>query len=443
MNNNNLFPNKDNQNRSAPLPERMRPSILNEVVGQPDLLSPGKPLQTLIQSDRLPSLLFWGPPGCGKTTLARVIANSSSARFLEYSAVQIGTKELKLVMSEAGKLQKATGQKTIIFLDEIHRFNKAQQDALLPPVESGEVILIGATTENPSFEINSALLSRMRLFVLKELDCDDLKTLMNRAIANDHVLKERNLEFDDSALTMISILADGDARASLSLLELASLSAPIDIQTINSEILESMVQERTLRYDRVGEEHFNMISALHKSVRNSDPDASIYYLARMLESGEDPLYIARRIVRMASEDIGMADPNALLQAIATRDAVQFIGMPECALSLTQAVIYMSMAPKSNAVYKAYSQVSSLVKNGISHPVPMNIRNAPTKMMKQLGYGKDYKYAHDSEQGVAAMSCLPNAIKDKRFYLPTERGLEKRYKDRLESILKWRNEKESK
>lgn len=441
MNNNDLFPENNTTNKGAPLPERMRPTTLDEVVGQPDLLAIGKPLRALTESDTLPSMLFWGPPGCGKTTLSRVIANSSSARFLEYSAVQVGSKELKLVMSEAGKLLRATGQRTIIFLDEIHRFNKAQQDALLPPVESGEVILIGATTENPSFEINSALLSRMRLFVLEELTRPNLKDLMMRALANDELLQKYNIEFDDSALDMLSILGDGDARTSLNLLEIAVLSAPKETGTISSDLLESMIQERTLRYDRVGEEHYNLISALHKSVRNSDPDASLYYLARMLEAGEDPLYIARRIVRMASEDIGMADPNALVQAIAARDTVQFLGMPESALALAQAVVYMSMAPKSNAIYMAYSQASKLVKKGITHPIPKHIRNAPTKMMKQLGYGKGYEYAHDTEEGVTAMSCLPNAIKDKRFYHPTERGHEKRYKERLESILKWRKEKE--
>ena len=441
MNNNDLFPDNNTFNKAAPLPERMRPTTLDEVVGQPDLLAIGKPLRALTESDTLPSMLFWGPPGCGKTTLARVIANSSSARFLEYSAVQVGSKELKLVMSEAGKLLRATGQKTIIFLDEIHRFNKAQQDALLPPVESGEVILIGATTENPSFEINSALLSRMRLFVLEELTRSNLKDLMIRALANDELLQEYNIKFDESAIDMLSILGDGDARTSLNLLEIAVLSAPKDTDTISSDLLESMIQERTLRYDRVGEEHYNLISALHKSVRNSDPDASLYYLARMLEAGEDPLYIARRIVRMASEDIGMADSNALVQAIAARDTVQFLGMPESALALGQAVVYMSMAPKSNAIYLAYSQASKIVKKGITHPVPKHIRNAPTKMMKQLGYGKGYEYAHDTEEGVTAMSCLPNAIKDKRFYQPTERGHEKRYKERLESILKWRKEKE--
>jgi len=441
MSNKTLFPDDSTTNKGAPLPERMRPTTLDEVVGQPDLLAQGKPLKALTESDTLPSMLFWGPPGCGKTTLARVIANNSSARFLEYSAVQVGSKELKLVMSEAGKLLRATGQKTIIFLDEIHRFNKAQQDALLPPVESGEVILIGATTENPSFEINSALLSRMRLFVLEELTRSNLKDLMMRALANDDLLQEYNIEFDESAIDMLSILGDGDARTSLNLLEIAVLSAPKGTDTISTELLESMIQERTLRYDRVGEEHYNLISALHKSVRNSDPDASLYYLARMLEAGEDPLYIARRIVRMASEDVGMADPNALVQAIAARDTVQFLGMPESALALGQAVVYMSMAPKSNAIYMAYGAASKIVKKGISHPVPKHIRNAPTKMMKQLGYGNGYEYAHDTEEGVTAMSCLPNAIKDKRFYLPTERGHEKRYKERLESILKWRKEKE--
>lgn len=421
----------------APLPERMRPRTLNDILGQDALLAPGRPLRQLIESDSLPSLLFWGPPGCGKTSLARVIAGQSSARFLEYSAVQVGSRELKTVMAEAAKIRRALDQRTIIFLDEIHRFNKAQQDALLPPVEKGDVILIGATTENPSFEINSALLSRMRLFVLSPLQLGDVVNLLRRALDADAMLSGLGLEFTDDALESLAVLGDGDARMSLSLLEMTSGALADRSGTVTDQVIADMVQDRTLRYDRAGDEHYNIISALHKSLRNSDPDAAIYYLARMLEGGEDPLFIARRLVRAASEDIGLADPQALPQAIAARDAVQFIGMPECALALAQAVVYLSLAPKSNALYTGYGKAAREVRKGVNPPVPLQLRNAPTAMMKKLGYGDGYRYAHDTPGGVAAMACLPDALKDTEFYSPTDRGLESRYRDRLTKIKQWR------
>jgi putative ATPase len=435
----NLFKNNTDES-GAPLAERMRPQVLNDIVGQDDLLGPGRPLRQLIESDNLPSLLFWGPPGCGKTSLARVIAHHSSARFLEYSAVQVGSKELKAVMAEAAKIKQALGQRTIIFLDEIHRFNKAQQDALLPPVEKGDVILIGATTENPSFEINSALLSRTRLFVLNQLQQEDVTRLLGSAVTADRGLAGSGVSFTDEALQALAVLGDGDARMSLSLLEMTAGAVTPDQGAVTAEAIEDMVQDRTLRYDRAGEEHYNIISALHKSLRNSDPDAALYYLARMLEGGEDPLFIARRLVRAASEDIGLADPQALPQAIAARDAVQFIGMPECELALAQAVAYLSLAPKSNALYTGYKKVGKEVRKGINPPVPLHLRNAPTSMMKKLGYGDGYEYAHDTEEGVTPMTCLPDSLKDAQFYKPTNRGMESRYRERLTKIREWRKER---
>ena len=368
------------------------------------------------------------------------MARATSAHFLEYSAVQVGSRELKAVMAEASKVRKAMGRRTIIFLDEIHRFNKAQQDALLPWVEKGDVTLIGATTENPSFEINAALLSRTRLFVLKLLDESDLVTILRRALESDRGPEPPVPHFTDDALAALAVLSDGDARTSLNLLEMAVGAVADPGTTVDRDTVAAMIQERVLRYDRAGEEHYNMISALHKAVRNSDPDASVYYLARMLEAGEDPLFIARRLIRCASEDVGLADPQALPQTIAAKEAVQFVGMPEAGLALAQATVYLALAPKSNALYKGYGAAAAEVKQGVHPPVPMQLRNAPTTLMKKLGFGDGYAYAHDTPEGVTAMECLPDRLRGRRFYEPTARGMEARYRERLETILAWRGER---
>ena len=426
-----------------PLAERMRPATVDEIVGQDELLGPGCPLRRLIDGDALPSLLLWGPPGCGKTTLARAIAHHTTAHFLEYSAVQVGSKELKTVMTEAARIRRTLGRRTLIFLDEIHRFNKAQQDALLPWVERGDVTLIGATTENPSFEINAALLSRTRLFVLKLLDESQLTVILRRALEAPHGLADAAVPFTDDALGALAIMSDGDARVALTLLDMAAAATPEDradpAAPLDADDIARMVRERSIRFDRAGEEFYNLISALHKSLRNSDPDAALYYLARMLEGGADPLYVSRRLTRCASEDIGLADPNALVQVIAARDAVRFVGMPEAALALAQACVYLALAPKSNALYKGYKAAAEEVRTGVTPPVPLHLRNAPTSLMKQLGYGEGYRYAHDEEGGVAAMDCLPDRLRGRRFFEPTERGLEKRYAERLNRIREWRAE----
>jgi putative ATPase len=422
----------------SPLAERMRPRSVDEIVGQDDLLGPGRPLRRLIDGGALPSLLLWGPPGCGKTSLARAAARETDAHFLEYSAVQVGSKELKAVMAEAAKIRRSLDRSTIIFLDEIHRFNKAQQDALLPWVEKGDVTLIGATTENPSFEINAALLSRTRLFVLQLLREDHLVAILKRALEDPRGLAGAAPRFTDEALGALAIMGDGDARVSLNLLEMAAAAAGGDAGTVlDAGDIARMVRERSIRFDKAGEEFYNLISALHKSVRNSDPDAALYYLARMLAGGADPLYVARRLVRCASEDVGLADPNALVQAIAARDAVRFIGLPEAALALAQACVYLSLAPKSNALYKAFQEADEEISEGVNPPVPLHLRNAPTALMKQLGYGDGYAYAHDEAEGVAAMDCLPERLRGRCFYAPTHRGLEKRYAERLAEIRRWR------
>jgi len=430
----------DDATTSTPLAERMRPRAIDDIIGQDDLLGPGRPLRRLIEQDTLPSLLLWGPPGCGKTSLARVIARETAAHFLEYSAVQVGSRELKAVMTEAGKVRRTLGRRTIIFLDEIHRFNKAQQDALLPWVEKGDVTLIGATTENPSFEINAALLSRTRLFVLKLLNEGDLATILRRALDSELGPGADAPEFTDDALAALAVLSDGDARTSLNLLEMAAGAVDDATQAIDADAVAAMVQTRVLRYDRAGEEHYNLISALHKAVRNSDPDAAIYYLARMLEAGEDPLFIARRLIRCASEDVGLADPQALPQTIAAKEAVQFVGMPEAGLALAQAAAYLALAPKSNALYKGYGDAAQEIRGGVNPPVPMQLRNAPTSLMKKLGFGEGYRYAHDSPEGVTAMECLPDRLRGRRFYEPTARGHEARYRERLEKIKEWRRDR---
>ncbi len=433
------------KSRQIPLADRMRPTTLAEVVGQEDLLGPNGPLGILLKGDTLPSLLLWGPPGCGKTTLARLVAQHTRARFLEYSAVSVGSKEIKAVMAESAKLKLATGQGTILFLDEIHRFNKAQQDTLLPWVERGDVTLIGATTENPSFEVISALISRTRLFVLQPLAPDHVKQLLRRALVDPRGLNVEGLDLAEDALDMLSEICEGDARAALGLLEsvAAAYTAQLAEETdpgvpvpLTAQKIGTIIQSRAARYDKGGEEHFNIISALHKSVRNSDAQASLYWLGRMLESGEDPLYIARRLVRFASEDVGLADPQALPQTLAARDAIHFIGMPEGALALSQAVIYLALSPKSNALYKGYKLVQKEVAKGYNPGVPMHIRNAPTRLMKGLGYGKGYQYAHDKNEGIAEMTCLPESLQERIFYQPGQRGFEAELERRIQQIKQW-------
>ena len=418
-----------------PLAARMRPKTLEDFTGQEHLIAPGKILRRLIESDKIPSMIFWGPPGVGKTTLAGIIARKTRAAFINFSAVTSGIKEIREIMKQADE-NKNFGEKTIVFVDEIHRFNKAQQDAFLPFVEKGSIILIGATTENPSFEINGALLSRCKVFVLKSLGPDDVVKLLKKGLK---VLGE-NFYADEEILRAIAIFSNGDARAALSLLEMAAINSDENSDgkiIISKEILEQCTSKKSLLYDKNGDEHYNLISALHKSMRNSDPDAAVYWLARMLEAGEDPLYIARRIVRFASEDVGLAEPNALSMAIAVYNACHFLGMPECSVNLTQAVIHMSIAPKSNSLDVAYNAAKKDALNSIAEPVPLHICNAPTKLMKELEYGKGYKYAHDFENKITDMQCLPNSLKDREYYQPTEQGSEAHYKKRLEQIKNWK------
>jgi putative ATPase len=432
-----LFPDDEATARKSapsPLAERMRPRSFDEFVGQDELLAPGKPLREAIERDLLQSIILWGPPGTGKTTLARIIADLTQARFVSFSAVLSGIKEIREVMSEAQRLRRTIGRRTIVFIDEIHRFNKAQQDAFLPRVESGDIVLIGATTENPSFEVNAALLSRSKVFVLRGLTPEEVERILRRALTDaDRGLGGQPIAIDDAALSTIAVYANGDARVALNLLELSVAAAPAegDTRRIDVERVQQAIQRRALLYDKAGEEHYNIISALHKSMRNSDPDASVYWLARMVEAGEDPLYIARRLVRFASEDIGNADPQALTVAIAAKDAVHFIGMPEGNTALAQAAIYLATAPKSNAIYEAYSRAAEDAQRDVAQPVPLHLRNAPTKLMKDLDYGKGYKYAHNEADAVADMSCLPEALQGRTYYSPTDRGFEKEIARRLE------------
>jgi putative ATPase len=419
---------------SSPLAERMRPRTLDEFVGQEQLLGPGRPLRQAIEQDRLQSLILWGPPGTGKTTLARLIATLTRAHFTSFSAVLSGIKEIRAVMAEAEETRRRRGTRTILFVDEIHRFNKAQQDAFLPRVEAGDIVLIGATTENPSFEVNSALLSRSKVYVLKALDADAILAILRRAIADRaRGLGAFDLKVEEEALTAIARYANGDARVALNLLEMASGAAVAGSGTIDAAMVAELAQNRSLLYDKTGEEHYNLISALHKSMRNSDPDATVYWLARMLEAGEDPLYVARRLVRFASEDIGNADPQALSIAVAAKDAVHFIGMPEGNTALAQAAIYLAIAPKSNAVYRAYLDAAEAAMKETAEPVPLHLRNAPTRLMKQLDYAKGYKYAHDEPDGVADMECLPPAHRGRQFYKPTSRGREAAVKKWIEEV----------
>jgi putative ATPase len=461
--------------RTTPLADRMRPRSLDEFVGQEHLIAPGKPLRAQIERDDVGSLIFWGPPGTGKTTLAKIIARMTRADFIEFSAVLSGIKEIKQVMADAERARQY-GTRTTVFIDEIHRFNKAQQDAFLPHVEKGNIRLIGATTENPSFEIISALLSRSRVYVLNPLTEEQIVLLLRRALEDkERGLGNMGLSAKDEALGQIAAYSSGDARSAYNVLEVAAAlatnrasedqsfhpaqkagngGAPSKVEIadpsgkggatiegsagaaeITADVVKDALQRRVLLYDKAGEEHYNLISALHKSVRNSDPDASLYWLGRMLEAGEDPLYIARRVVRMAVEDIGLAEPNALSVCMAARDAVDFIGMPEGNLALAQAVVYLALAPKSNALYTAYGDVQADVERTAAEPVPLHLRNAPTRLMKHLGYGKGYQYAHELEDKVADMQCLPDNLKDRKYYRPTSEGVEKRIRERMEEIRK--------
>ena len=421
----------------TPLAARMRPATFDELVGQEEILAPGKPLREAIERDLLQSIILWGPPGTGKTTLARLIAKVTRARFVSFSAVLAGIKEIKDVMAAAERTRRELGRRTIVFVDEIHRFNKAQQDAFLPRVEAGDIVLIGATTENPSFEVNSALLSRSKVFVLRALTEDEIRRILERALTDpERGLGKEHIEIDSDALAAMARHANGDARVALNLLELAVAAArpgtdqEQPARHVDVGLVQQALQRRTLLYDKQGEEHFNLISALHKSMRNSDPDAAVYWLARMLEAGEDPLYVARRLIRFASEDVGNADPQALSVAVAAKDAVHFIGMPEGNTALAQAAIYLATAPKSNAVYRAYEEAAEDALQQLAEPVPLHIRNAPTRLMKELNYGKGYRYAHDEDEGVADMDCLPPSLQGRQYYRPTDRGFEEEIRRRM-------------
>ncbi|MBQ7496716.1 MAG: replication-associated recombination protein A [Selenomonas sp.] len=423
-----------------PLAARIRPRTLSEIVGQQHLLGQGKVLRRLMEQDCVSSMIFWGPPGVGKTTLAGVIARMTKARFINFSAVTSGIKEIREVMKKAEN-NRLYGEQTIVFVDEIHRFNKAQQDAFLPFVEKGSIILIGATTENPSFEVNGALLSRCKVFVLKALSEEDIAALLRRAIADERGFGGQKIKIADSLLEKLAAFANGDARKALSILEMAVLNAETaeDGLAVTEENVEQCTSRKLLLYDKDGEEHYNIISALHKSMRNSDPDAAVYWLARMLEGGEDPLYVARRITRFASEDIGLADPRALEIAVAAYQACHFIGMPECTVHLTEAVVYMSLAPKSNALYVAYGMARKDAQECMAEPVPLHLRNAPTKLMQELEYGKGYQYAHDTEEKLTNMECLPKALQGRSYYHPTNEGVEGRFAQRLRDIKNWKRE----
>ena len=416
----------------APLAERLRPAALEEVVGLEELLGEKRFLRNAIESDRIPSMIFWGPPGSGKTTLARIIARTTRARFVTFSATSSSIKDIKALMEEARRARHARGSKTIVFIDEIHRFNKAQQDAFLPYVEAGDIILIGATTENPSFEVNSALLSRAKVVVIPALEREQVLTILRRAQSHPSVAKY-GIAIDEGALDFIAATSAGDARQALTSLQLVIETASAEDSPIGAEKVQQILQRRSLMYDKSGEEHYNIISALHKSLRNGDADAAVYWLVRLLEGGEDPMYIARRLVRAASEDIGNADPQALIFAIAVQQTVHFLGMPEAGVALAQLVAYLAASPKSNAAYIGYGEAVREVRQGDNPPVPHHIRNAPTRLMKDLGYGRGYQYAHDFEDQTAAMECLPDALAGRRFYEAKDVGFESGIRERLERM----------
>ena len=436
-------------NNNQPLAARMRPRNLDEFVGQKHLVGEGKVLRNLIERDSISSMIFWGPPGVGKTTLAQIIAAGTNAQFITFSAVTSGIKEIKNVMQQADRMT-ALGARTIVFVDEIHRFNKAQQDAFLPFVEKGSIVLIGATTENPSFEVNGALLSRCKVFVLHQLSQEDISQLVRNALNDPRGFGDQEVRISDDIIMALAAFANGDARTALSTLEMMILNADREtgpdgreVIKVTEEDFEQCTSRKSLLYDKQGEEHYNLISALHKSMRNSDADAAVYWLARMLESGEDPMYIARRVTRFAAEDIGLADPRALELSVAAFQACHLIGMPECSVHLTEAVIYNSLAPKSNAVDVAYMEAAADANKTIAEPVPLQIRNAPTKLMKELDYGKGYIYAHDTEDKIADMQCLPDNLKGREYYHPGDQGFEPRFRDRYEAIKKWREEQSKK
>ena len=429
----------DNRETAAPLASRLRPETLDEYVGQKHLVGKGKILRTLIEKDQISSMIFWGPPGVGKTTLASIIAGRTKAEFINFSAVTSGIKEIRSVM-EAAEMSRRMGRKTLLFVDEIHRFNKAQQDAFLPYVEKGSIILIGATTENPSFEVNAALLSRCRVFVLKALGEEDILRLLKHALESPKGFGMQRVQIEEPQLLAIASFANGDARTALNTLEMVVLNGEILADGtihVTKEGMEQCISRKSLLYDKTGEEHYNLISALHKSMRNSDPDAAIYWMCRMLEGGEDPLYIARRLIRFASEDVGMADSRALQVAVAAYQACHFLGMPECDVHLTHAVVYLAMAPKSNTLYTACEECKRDVKERRAEPVPLVLRNAPTSLMKELNYGKGYEYAHDTEEKLTHMQCMPDSMADRTYYHPGDQGEEKAVRDRLEAIRLWK------
>ncbi len=429
-----FFSNNVNQ----PLADRLRPTDLDEFVGQKHLLGQGKILRRLIENDQIGSMIFWGPPGVGKTTLAKIIANRTESSFIEFSAVTSGIKDIRNIMKQAED-NRFYGEKTIVFVDEIHRFNKAQQDAFLPFVEKGSITLIGATTENPSFEVNGALLSRCKVFVLQQLTREDIVGLLERALADPRGFGGQKIRIDREYLEAVAGFSNGDARSALSTLEMLVLNGEEKdgVTTVTAETVEQCTSRKSLLYDKNGEEHYNLISALHKSMRNSDPDAAVYWLARMLEAGEDPMYIMRRVTRFASEDVGMADSRALDVCVAAFQACHLIGMPECSVHLTHAVVYCSLAPKSNAMEMAYLEARADALKSLAEPVPLQIRNAPTGLMKELDYGKGYMYAHDYEDKVTTLECMPDSLRGKEYYHPTTQGLEAKYKERYENIKAWK------